>query len=338
MVFFSFIIPIYNAELYLERCLKSILEQSFRNYEVILIDDDSQDHSSDICRELCHRYNQLIYEKVSHGGASAARNYGIKKAMGQYLVFVDADDFILEDMLLELYKAISKDDIPDICYMNCHYAIVEHRKVVHTVFKWENIFEEISCLSANDFLKIVTKEGNYVPGSSWLMVCNTDFIKRNQILFNESISWSEDADFSYQILRTAEKVTCCGFCGYCYYMDNFQSISRGITSDKAIGRMSVYYKWAVYFAKEKEAEEKFSIEVRESVFQQLLSEYCQMLNLYWKIPNKQERRIIKKKLQKERNIWKHCKDRRFRDYVRYGVGVGTVLQKIKIKVKYYLKN
>lgn len=338
MVFFSIIIPIYNAELYLERCLKSIVRQSLQNYEVILVDDDSQDHSSEICEELCRCYDNLIYEHVPHGGASAARNYGIKKAKGQYLAFVDADDYIQEDMLLKLYEVIFKGDVPDICYMNCHYTIVEKNQVIHTVFKWEDIFEEVSCLSANDFLRVVTKKDNYIPGSSWLMICNTKFIREHHILFNESVAWSEDADFSYQVLQVAEKVKCCNFCGYYYNMDNTQSISKGITLDKAIGRMSIYYKWAVYFIKDKKAEERFSIEVRERVVQQLLSEYCHILNLYWEMPNIEEQSQIKKKLQNERSVWKRCTDRRFRDYVRYGVTVGTMIQRVKRKIKKYLKN
>lgn len=337
MIFFSIIIPVYNGELYLRRCLESILRQSFQNYEIVIVDDASEDHSPEICIELSQFCDKIVYERVIHRGASAARNYGIGKARGKYLVFVDADDFIEKDMLSELYKTLSLPDEPDMCYMNCHYVITNGNCVMNTVFRWEHLFGQTTSLSVNEFLDIVTKDGNCVPGSSWLMICNTEFIKKHHILFDEMAAWSEDSDFSYQALRVAKKVKCCGFCGYYYYMDNEQSVSKDFVASKVIGRMSLYYKWAYYFMNDKEVKKNLSIETRERLVQQLLVEYCQILNLYGEIPDRQGQREIKQKLYEERNIWKLCRDRRFRDYVKYGVSLGTLIQKIKRIMKHCLE-
>ena len=92
MPFFSVIVPVYNAEGYLERCIESIKKQDFRDYEVIFIDDASQDSSPEICREVCNTDKRFRYYLKSHRGAAASRNYGMRRSVGNYIVFVDADD------------------------------------------------------------------------------------------------------------------------------------------------------------------------------------------------------------------------------------------------------
>ncbi len=333
MAFFSVIIPVYNAEKYLCRCIDSILKQSFQDYEVLLVDDASQDGSSEICEKLCKYNDKFKFEQVSHRGVSAVRNYAIMKALGRYLVFVDADDFIHADMLLQLYNIISTGENPDVCYMTSHYVITAGQCVINVVFTLDNLFKPDKNVSPDEFFGIVTKENNYVPGSTWLMVCEREFIRSHKILFDETIAWSEDCDFSYQILTQAENIKCCSFCGYYYYLDNYESASKKITKDKALSRMAVYHKWVSYFVEYGHTQIKYPREIREKIIQQLLSEYCQILCNYSDIVDKKERRIVKQKLQEERSLWRRCKDKRYKDYVKYGVVLGTMIQKSKRKIK-----
>lgn len=105
---FSIIVPIYNKEGYLKRCLDSVVKQSISDYECILVDDGSTDASSKICAEYAERYSSIhLYKKVN-GGLSDARNYGINLAKGEYILFLDADDTLHEDTLKICRKVFEK--------------------------------------------------------------------------------------------------------------------------------------------------------------------------------------------------------------------------------------
>ena len=107
MIDVSVIVPVYNTEKYLEKCLDSIINQTFINYEIIIMNDGSPDNSETIIQEYLTKYPQKIkYYKKENGGLSDARNMGILKSSGKYLMFVDSDDYISEDMIEKLYNCI----------------------------------------------------------------------------------------------------------------------------------------------------------------------------------------------------------------------------------------
>lgn len=104
----SCIIPVYNAEKYLHRCIDSVLSQDYHSLEIILIDDGSTDNSSSICDKYAAAYNNVLVKHISNGGASLARKVGIELAKGEYLTFVDADDYVAENYVSAMYKALLK--------------------------------------------------------------------------------------------------------------------------------------------------------------------------------------------------------------------------------------
>lgn len=105
----SIIIPVYNVEKYLEECIKSVLNQNYDNYEIILIDDGSTDNSGKICDEYAKKSKKVkTFHKVN-GGLSDARNYGIEKAEGDYIIFVDSDDYIQKDILNKMVNKLEKE-------------------------------------------------------------------------------------------------------------------------------------------------------------------------------------------------------------------------------------
>lgn len=103
----SIIVPVYNTEKYLNRCMKSVTEQSFQDLEIILIDDGSTDHSLEICKQWKEKDNRIIVIHQKNAGAGAARNAGLKIATGKYIGFVDSDDWIEKDMYQTLYSLLS---------------------------------------------------------------------------------------------------------------------------------------------------------------------------------------------------------------------------------------
>ena len=106
----SIIVPIYNVENYLRQCLDSIQNQTYQNFECLLINDGSPDNSADICREYVSKDSRFRYFEKENGGLSDARNYGIRQSKGSYLTFVDSDDWLENDALQLLYDALKKEN------------------------------------------------------------------------------------------------------------------------------------------------------------------------------------------------------------------------------------
>ena len=106
----SIIVPIYNVEQYLEKCINSILNQTYTNLEIILVDDGSPDNSGKICDEYAKKDNRIKVIHKENGGISSARNTGLKVARGAYVGFIDSDDYIEKDMYEILYKNVKKEN------------------------------------------------------------------------------------------------------------------------------------------------------------------------------------------------------------------------------------
>lgn len=338
MPYFSIIVPVYNAQNFIWRCAKSIQNQTVNDYEVIFIDDSSLDSSSEICKEIASEDKRFKYIRKIHEGASAARNCGIAEAMGKYIVFVDADDYLADRFLEKLLDTLSSGESPELCFMNCHYVDTGKEILKNKLFEIPEKLDGSKNISGKDFLDIVTHGTNRLPGSTWLIVAERDFLIKNKLQFNEKLIWSEDSDFIYRAMITADKIKCHGYCGYYYFMGNNNSISKTFSLPKAMGRMDVYSKWAVYFKSDNEAQKKYSKIAREKVVQQMLAEYCEILNVCINIKNKQEKKCLYSRLYKERKLWKQCRNYKYKDYVKYGIVGGTLLQRIKRCIKYKMKH
>lgn len=129
----SIIVPVYNVEPYLNKCLDSIVNQTYKKLEIILIDDGSTDNSGLICDEYASKDNRIIVVHQKNKGLSAARNVGLNIAKGDYIAFVDSDDFIEKDMYFTMYNVMNKN-YADVCV--CNY-------IKNTNFETKKIYSEI---------------------------------------------------------------------------------------------------------------------------------------------------------------------------------------------------
>lgn len=324
-IYFTIIIPIYNAEKYLKRCFESILKQNFGPYEIILVNDESLDYSKAICEKYVEKYKNFFLINIKHSGASAARNKGIENASGKYIVFVDADDYVENDFLEEIYGSVSPSN-PDICYFNSHYVVDGNKKRCHLVFQ-ENLRYKKSNLTPQKFLESIALNGGNIPGSTWLMVVSNKFIQEKKIRFDEAIDWSEDTDFSYNALVKATSVNYSSYCGYNWVIDNAGSLSKQFSVDKAFGRMDIYKKWYLFFKQDMLTVN--DIKVKEEITQRILEDYCICLKEYSKIKNKKEKAMMKARIKEETYIWRKCKSKEYRIYILFGIEIGNVIAKIK---------
>lgn len=148
----SIIVPVYNVEKYLNKCVDSILNQTFKEFELILVDDGSPDNSGAICDQYAKKDSRVKVIHKENGGLSSARNAGIEVAQGKYLGFIDSDDYIAEDMYELLYNNIIKEDADlSICGI---YDVYEEKEVVEK----ERIKKTVSALEA----MILIFEGNNI--------------------------------------------------------------------------------------------------------------------------------------------------------------------------------
>lgn len=118
MVKISVIVPVYNVEKYLERCMSSLLNQTFDDYEILLVDDGSTDSCSAICEKYIDNERVKVFHK-QNGGLSDARNYGLERASGKYVTYIDSDDYVSKDYLKYLYDLIQKENADMSC---CGYV------------------------------------------------------------------------------------------------------------------------------------------------------------------------------------------------------------------------
>ena len=204
----SVIVPVYNCEEYIGTTLDSIINQDFKNFEVIVIDDGSTDGSLEIINgKLSKSFisHQIIHQENS--GVSSARNAGIEKAAGKYLVFIDGDDYVTGNHLSELYNG--KSDFSLVQF------IKKDGDKLSTPYHFSREF--ISC---EDFIR---KELNMeMPFNLWQLMYKASIIEDNNIRFNPNLIYGEDIDFALRALLYGDEVTISNEATY-YYLQHPQS-------------------------------------------------------------------------------------------------------------------
>ena len=195
---FSIIVPVYNVENYLRQCIDSILVQTYKNYEVILVDDGSTDYSSNICDTYFKEYSNIKVIHKKNGGLSNARNTGLLEATGKYIIFIDSDDFWVDkDFLMNINNSISDEDL--IIFNSFKYY--ENRKNRKNRFKEDNFLNK---LSEKNKIKYLIKKNIY-KACAWDKVIKRDILINNNIKFPSDLL-SEDMSWCGQLLEKVKKV------------------------------------------------------------------------------------------------------------------------------------
>lgn len=170
----TIIVAIYNIEKYIEKCIQSLISQSYKNLEIILVDDGSSDNSAEICKKYETKDNRIQYLKKKNGGLSSARNFGIDNASGQYILFVDGDDYIRQDAIEILVAELSKNEYDILVY---NYCVVYGTEI------------------KNPHIKLCSEEKNkkYIlyTNSACDKIFKTVFFKNNGIRFPEGIIYED---------------------------------------------------------------------------------------------------------------------------------------------------
>lgn len=194
----SIIVPVYNAERFIEGCVRSLLSQSFNDFEIILVDDGSTDRSGVLCDELAASDGRIIVSHQENNGVSSARNAGIDKASGKYLVFVDADDCIQPNM----YSAmVEKAEESDADYMICGYTEVSGNNYKEVLFDLPD-GELMDRSGVVNRLLYSIYSNEYIINAPWNKLYKREIIERYQIRFPDRRR-AEDWLFNIRYLEKA---------------------------------------------------------------------------------------------------------------------------------------
>ncbi|MYY64573.1 glycosyltransferase family 2 protein [Lactobacillus salivarius] len=217
----SVIIPVYNVRKYLRRCIESVLEQNFDDYEIILVDDGSTDGSEEICNLYKNKHDRVRVYHKENGGLSDARNYGIDKSKGKYLAFIDSDDYIAYDYLSTLYTMIVKNQVKISC-------VSSHKvKTDELAFSKEVDTDEVDVLSNINTLKRVFKRDD-VSVSAWGKMYDRELF--NEIRYPKGKLY-EDLYTTPYLIEKSEKVALSRSKKYYYYVRK-DSITKRTISNK----------------------------------------------------------------------------------------------------------
>lgn len=215
----SIIIPVYNVEQYVEKCIRSCAEQDIPSddYEIIIINDGSKDNSLSIVNEVASEYGNTLVISQSNQGLSAARNAGMKASQGEYLMFVDSDDWIDADCLGEIVGKL-QEDRPD-CLAICSADVIGDRIIRRQEYSDETPMSGISYLK--------TEPPHCAPFSIW----KASFLENNRLSFVDGI-FHEDSEFTPRAYYFAKKVSFLNRVIY-YVYQNPNSITRSINPKKS---------------------------------------------------------------------------------------------------------
>ncbi len=195
----SVIIPVYNVEKYLPQCVESVLAQSYQNFEILLIDDGSTDQSPAICDSFAEKNTKIRVFHKANGGASTARNAGLDRASGEYVFFLDSDDYLDPQALEKLLSVLQSADAD---FAFCEAVTVEEESGAQSTGNYSFHRDYGQNSGENLFAEMVQKKEFHV--AVWMNLYRRDFLEKNSLRFSEGIMY-EDCIYAYQLYKLAEK-------------------------------------------------------------------------------------------------------------------------------------
>ena len=234
----SIIVPIYNTEKYLHQCLDSILNQTYTNFEVLLINDGSTDSSGMICQEYVGRDSRFRYFEKDNGGVASARNLGLERSGGAYITFIDSDDWVEPNYLDVLYTALKENDT-DVAISTYKRFAQDGVFYLRSYSREDDEFLNIGTRSRDSFLEILPRLGEL--DHSFYSI-SSKLIKREiigNLLFDEQISYAEDLNFFFHLYLGVESVVYVRDYTYIYRTHD-ASTSQNVNELKALQELEIY--------------------------------------------------------------------------------------------------
>ncbi|MBQ8390726.1 MAG: glycosyltransferase [Oscillibacter sp.] len=222
----SIIVPVYNAETALRRCIESILHQTCGDFELLLVDDGSTDSSGAICDEYAAQDTRIRVFHKENGGVSAARNLALDNAAGQYLQFLDSDDWVTPDAT-RLFLRTAREQ-------NADLVISDFYRVVGDRVSVKGDIEETEVLSQGEYAEhMMANPADFYYGVLWNKLYRRDIVEAHHLRMNEEINWCEDFLFNLEYIRCARRFCALNVPLY-YYVKTKGSLASQISLSKTV--------------------------------------------------------------------------------------------------------
>lgn len=242
---FSIIVTIYNVEQYLEKCIDSILTQSYENFELILIDDGSTDGSGNICDHYAKMDRRIVVIHKTNGGLISARTTGIELARGQYTVYVDGDDWIEQEELMEIYEVVKNNnvDLVEFGFYKEYEGLSEerHAGLTEGLYNSAHLWEKIEQLLKDKPCFVRALEGTIC-----CKAVNTEILKRVERNMFHEITWGEDAIATFGLLHEINSFYVTYKPLYHYRVHSNSMMHKQKTSQIELVEKQLYKIWNMY--------------------------------------------------------------------------------------------
>lgn len=223
----SIIVPVYNAQDYIRRCVDSILHQEYDDFELLLMDDGSRDSSGEICDEYAARDERVRVFHKENSGVSDTRNQAIRQARGIYLQFADSDDWLTPDATKRMVRAAEDHQ--------CDLVISDFYRVVGERLSQKGDIEEEGVMNLEEFAgHMMENPADFYYGVLWNKLYRRDLVTRHQLCMDDTISWCEDFMFNLEYIRHADRVYALRAPVYYYVKRKGSLVSQGTSITKVI--------------------------------------------------------------------------------------------------------
>lgn len=224
-VLISIIVPTYNRVDYLKACLDSITKQSFKDYEVIVVDDGSEDASLDLLKQLQATNHNIRILFQPHQGVSSARNLGLSRAKGKYIAFVDSDDTLANNYFQTIVD-VTLEDYYDLIIFGIQ-NIIHHITTVSYGEAWT--ISDHLYMSSSEFADQYIRSGKMLMYSNCNKIYRKSLIQKHQLLFQEDLHYGEDRLFNWDYLKHTNKIRTLDVLLYKYHHQQISSLSKSLS-------------------------------------------------------------------------------------------------------------
>lgn len=277
MIKVSIIVPAYNVEQYIERCLDTLINQTLQEIEIIVVNDGSTDTTKEKIEKYCVEYpEKVIYLEKENGGLSDARNFGIPHAKGEYIGFVDSDDYVEKEMFEEMYKTAKE----------------ENSDMVECDFIWE--YPNKQKVDTGKIYQSKKEALLYARVVAWNKIIKREIIEKQKIEFPKGLRY-EDVEFFYKILPALDKISFVKK-PFVHYIQRENSIAN--TQNERVKEIFNIWDNVIEFYKKANLYDEYKEELEYTCARYLL---CSSLLRIVKVDNKQKRKELEKRTYEELN-------------------------------------
>ncbi len=277
----SIIVPVYNVEKYLCQCVDSIIKQNYDNKEIILVDDGSTDGSTAICDSYAEKYDVIKVIHKENGGASDARNVGVLASTGEYILFVDSDDFIEPGALCGIANVVNENPV-DLVFLEAQKYFKDGRTVPFGDGVTIKSVRGKDSLSVLEFLSKCPK----FAGSPCTKLIKRELFEKNDLTFRTGIV-AEDIDWCLKVFLSAKSFDYCGEMHYNYRQKREGSVTNGVGIKHFDSLLSILEDWVEKAKMLTKTEKMF-------VYSTLAYEYTILVMIYAFLDRKTGKKYIKR--------------------------------------------